>query len=634
MSPTSSIPAPRAPETADLSRLVGVKLGNYRLERLVGRGRMGVVYLATDEALLRPTAVKVLAWSVAEARGHDPVQWFLAEARLVARINDPRVVQIYGAARHGDYCYIAMEYVAGASAEAMLARGERPSPAAATDILLQAASALHAAHRSGVVHRDVKPANLLVDPSGLTKLGDFGMALGAAGVADARARVGTPLYTAPEVWRGAGASPASDIYALGATYYHLLVGRPPYAGADVAAVEQAHLRAPIPDPRQLAPALPASCAALVRRALAKAPQERHPSAQELMWEARRVLLDLAAADGASSPGLPRGARAPAPGPAAHPAAAPPPGPLAEVMGFARRAFGEVDPADGPWQGEPHATARRGLLAAVEDEGTAVVTVTGGPGSGRSVLCRRVAAELSPARLVLYLDLRAEREERTLLQRLCRAAGAAEEGTEALEGLLRRLGEERRQRRPTPLLVLDGVRVPHPSSSGLAAVVAAGIWSRSFRLVLSGEPGLAGALAASGVDFRDERAVELELPALGPEQVADYVRAWIGWAQAPGAPAVILSPDAVRLLAWRSQGIPARVNVLAENMLLLAAAHGERTLSSWHAWTASERERWSGTLPLARLPRRAGAWPTPEAQEAIDACRRAAGLPPWPRGGSR
>ncbi len=629
MSPTSSISTPRAPETADLTRLAGTKLGNYRLERLIGRGRMGVVYLATDEALLRPTAVKVLAWSVAEARGNDPVQWFLAEARLVARINDPRVVQIYGAARHGDYCYIAMEYVPGASAEAMLARGEPPPPAAATDILLQAASALHAAHRSGVVHRDVKPANLLVDPSGLTKLGDFGMALGAAGVADARARVGTPLYTAPEVWRGGGASAASDIYALGATYYHLLVGRPPYAGADVAAVEQAHLRAPVPDPRQHAPALPASCAALIRRAMAKAPQDRHPSAQELMWDARRVLLDLAAADGASSPTVPRGARAAEP--AAHPAAPPAPGPLAEVMSFARRAFGEVDPADVPWQGDPHAAARRGLLAAIEEEGGAVITVTGGPGSGRSVLCRRVAAELSPARLVLYLDLRAERGERTLLQRLCRAAGAPEEGGEALDGLLRRLGEERRQHRPTPLLVLDGVRVPHPSTGGLAAVVSAGIWSRSFRLVLSGERGLAAALAASGADFRDERVAELELPALDPDQVGDYVRAWLRWSRAPGAPAVILSPDAIRLLAWRSGGIPERVNVLAENMLLLAAAHGERILSSWHAWTASDRERWAGTRPLARLPRRAGAWPTVEAREAIDACRRAAGLPPWPGG---
>ena len=94
MNRTSSVPLPGASATPDLTNLVGVKLGNYRLERLIGRGRMGVVYLANDVALLRPTAVKVLSWSAAEAQGQDPVQWFLAESRLVARINHPRVVQI------------------------------------------------------------------------------------------------------------------------------------------------------------------------------------------------------------------------------------------------------------------------------------------------------------------------------------------------------------------------------------------------------------------------------------------------------------------------------------------------------------------------------------------------------------
>ncbi|MCM2334504.1 MAG: serine/threonine protein kinase, partial [Anaeromyxobacteraceae bacterium] len=278
---------PRPPATTDarpagppdLTRLVGAKLGNYRLERLIGRGRMGAVYLAIDEALLRPTAIKVLAWAVEEARGQDPVQWFLSEARLVARINDPHVVQIYGAARHGESFYIAMEYVQGESTEALLAASGRLQPEVATDILVQAARALLAAHRSGVVHRDVKPANLLVGPGGITKLGDFGMALGAAGIrtGGAQVRAGTPFYTAPEIWRGGGASAASDIYSLGATYFHLLTGRPPYQGADVAAVERGHLEAAVPDPRALAPGLPTSCAELVRRTLAKAPGARPQS---------------------------------------------------------------------------------------------------------------------------------------------------------------------------------------------------------------------------------------------------------------------------------------------------------------------------------------------------------------------
>ena len=203
---------PRPGDDKDLTRLSGLKLGNYRLERLLGRGRMGVVYLAKDEALLRPTAIKILSWKAAEAQGHDPVKWFLAEARLVARINHPRVVQIYGAARQDDHCYIAMEYVVGQSAESMVQDGPI-APEIATDIILQAAAALHAAHRSGVIHRDVKPANLLVGPGGVTKLGDFGMALGSAELTagNAHVRVGTPYYTAPEVWTGAAATAASAV---------------------------------------------------------------------------------------------------------------------------------------------------------------------------------------------------------------------------------------------------------------------------------------------------------------------------------------------------------------------------------------------------------------------------------------
>ncbi len=288
------MPETRARAMQDLTSLAGLKLGNYRLERLVGRGRMGVVYVAKDEALLRPTAIKVLSWSVAEARGHDPVQWFLAEARLVARINHPRVVQIYGAARHGDYCYIAMEYVPGQSAEAMVARGAPMAPELATDILVQAASALHAAHAAGVVHRDVKPANLLVADGGVTKLGDFGMALGPAEVRTGgpRLRVGTPYYTAPEIWRGEAASPASDVYSLGATWFHLLTGRPPFPDLEVAAVEQAHLHAPIPDPRALVPSLPASCTALVRRALAKTKGNRTRAAEILEISHRALLYKI------------------------------------------------------------------------------------------------------------------------------------------------------------------------------------------------------------------------------------------------------------------------------------------------------------------------------------------------------
>jgi len=464
---------PRTAAAHPLSRLVGSKLGNFRLERLIGRGRMGAVYLAKDEALLRPTAVKVLAWADEVASGHDPVQWFLAEARLVARINDPRVVQIYGAARHGDWFYIAMEYVPGRSCEAHLEAAGRLAPEVATDVIYQAASALSAAHRSGVVHRDVKPANLLMTPGGVTKLGDFGMAHGpaGAGVGQARVRAGTPFYTAPEIWRSGSATPASDLYALGATYFHLLTGRPPYQAVDVSTVERAHLHSPVPDPAALVAGLPTGCGALVRRLLAKAPAERPHSAQEVMREAERLLRSLA-------PGR-----------------------------FPERRRAEEQPPAAPF--EPAAAdpvLREGAATAVE---------------------------------------------------------------------------------PPPRDALGFVRRPF------------------------------------GPD--DAHLQDLAAAEIGP-----FLAARVRSARAAGAPALLFSPDAVQLLAFRSGGRPLLLGRLAGNALLLAAIGGSRTVTSWHAWTASEQADWNDAPLPSPLPARPAGWPTPDAAALLDAARLAAGLPPFPR----
>jgi type II secretory pathway predicted ATPase ExeA len=623
------VPAPsalqmpdRAPAPPDLAALAGLKLGNYRLERLVGRGRMGVVYLAKDEALLRPTAIKVLSWTLAEAGGHDPVQWFLSEARLVARINHPRVVQIYGAARHGDYCYIAMEYVAGHSAEAMVAR-EPMVPVLATDILVQVSSALHAAHGSGIVHRDVKPANLLVGAGGVTKLGDFGMALGSAdGSASARLRVGTPYYTAPEIWRGEAASPASDIYSLGATYFHLLTGRPPFPHHDVASVEQAHLRTRAPDPRTLVPALPASCAALVQRALAKSPRERHASAQEVVWDARRVLQDLAAGSAPVAAPRPRG---PTPAPGVTPGSLGPAARALEALGFVRQPFSDVDPAELPHLAEPLAAARARILERLDDEGTAVLTVVAEEGCGAPALLRALAAELRPSRLVLRVS---GSDGVPLLQQLCVAA-ASEDAPQDLEGLVARLDAERAKRGTPPLMIVDAIPADAASMAALSGVVRAASWTRSFRVLLAGEPGLFDRLAGAGVDFRGERVPEIPVAPLEREPLARHLRAWIEATLAPRSPPIIVTPDALLLVALRSGGALERVNCLAENMLVLAAAERRRTLCTWHAWNAPDHERWA-RAPAAELPRRPGAWPPREVVDVIDACRRGAGMPPWPR----
>ena len=288
----------------DALNLAGAKLGNYRLLRMLGRGNMGVVYLATDEALLRPTAVKVLTWSPAE---HDPEAWFLAEARSVARLNHPSVVQIYSVARHGPHRYIAMEYVEGVSADVMVARKGPFSAERATEVILQLAAALELAHASGIIHRDVKPGNILIKGDGTAKLGDFGMAVSALRTPRHEIRAGTPHYFAPEIWRGEPATIATDIYALGATYYYLLTGRPPLDGATIAGLSVAHQRQEVVAPPEMAADVAAACMRVVRRCMAKVAIERFESARAVAWEARGVLRELES-PGMSPPGESRGRR--------------------------------------------------------------------------------------------------------------------------------------------------------------------------------------------------------------------------------------------------------------------------------------------------------------------------------------
>jgi hypothetical protein len=573
--------------------LAGIKLGNYRLRRVLGQGNMGVVYLATDEALLRPTAVKVLTWAPAE---HDPEAWFLAEARSVARLNHPSVVQIYSVARHGPYCYIAMEYVVGTSAEAMVQSGGSFSAERATEVILQLAGALELAHASGIVHRDVKPGNILISNDGTAKLGDFGMAVSAMRPTAPNVRAGTPHYFAPEIWRGEPASVATDLYALGATYHYLLTGRPPLDGPSIAGLSAAHQRQEVVAPPELTAGVAAACMRVVRRCMAKHPSERYESARAVAWDARGVLRELAS-PGRRDPARLNGVAVASDGGAAW-----------RARGFEFEPFGEVDPGALPYRGAPFDALRRELGARLAVAGTTLV-LAGEPGSGRTVLARSVLSERGD--LGGYVDLGAAGRPGRLVQRIARALGAvaaAAEGDAEIDGLLEVLAGSSH----VPLIVVDGVLAGTRAAAELAVLARAARSTRYFSLLVVGSADLARELAGD--------AIAVAVPPLGPLQVGRYIDGWLRATRHPDAPPLIVTIDAALIAAHRGDGNLHRINSLVRRMI----AGGGPILTSWDAWSTHE-----GTDPHAAnraiAPLRPASWPTPEVLRLLNRCRQAAGL---------
>ena len=580
---------------SDALNLAGMKLGNYRLRRLLGRGNTGVVYLANDEALLRPTAVKVLTWSPAQ---HDPEAWFLAEARSVAKLNHPSVIQIYSVARHGPYCYIAMEYVEGVSADVMVSREGPFSAERATAVILQLAAALELAHASGIIHRDVKPGNILINTrDGTAKLGDFGMAVSGQ-QAPHTVRAGTPHYFAPEIWRGEPASIATDLYALGATYFYLLTGRPPIDDTTLAGLRIAHQRQEIVAPPELTAGLAAPCMRVVRRCMAKSPAERYASALAVAWETRGVLREL------ESPWLTPVDNAPP--------SLGEPSPAWRARGFQFEPFAALDPSAPPHRDAPFDGLRRELCARLAMSGTTLV-LAGAPGSGRSVLARWVFA--ANAEHGAYIDLeRVSSRPGNLVGRIARAFGAVASATTAgnaeIEGLLELLARTSSSD-AVPLIVLDGVAPGTRAAVEVATLARAARSTHYFSLLVVGPPELATDLVGS----QAERAV-VALPALTPRQVVAYLDSWLRATRSPVAPPLVVTIDAALIIGHRTAGNLARINALAREMI----ATGEPVLTSWDAWTAQTDAAVLGAPPI-----RPPGWPTPEALRLINQCRAAAGL---------
>ena len=260
----------------------GTLVAGYRIEALIGRGGMGVVYAARQSGLDRMVALKVIAPELLD--DPDVRERFLAEARAAASVDHANVIPVYDAGEADGVAFIAMRYVGGEDLRSLVRARGPLEPDAAAEIVAQAGAALDAIHRAGFVHRDVKPANLLVDEEQHVYLTDFGLAkavLTRAGGTRTGQWVGTLDYVAPEQIRGGRIDARADVYALGGVLHFALTGRVPFEREGDEAKLWAQLSAPPPVPSSLRRGLKRAFDGAVARAMAKDPEERYPSAGDL-----------------------------------------------------------------------------------------------------------------------------------------------------------------------------------------------------------------------------------------------------------------------------------------------------------------------------------------------------------------
>ncbi|MBI4584316.1 MAG: serine/threonine protein kinase [Planctomycetes bacterium] len=298
------------------------RIGDYVIVRRIGAGGTGMVFEGRHRRLGRRVAIKVLFPRLEKESGL--AERFLREAQVLARINHPNVVQAYDAGRDGLFYYIAMEMVPGENLQELLNRKGPLAPLESLEVLIPVARGLEAIHAAGLVHRDVKPANILLAPDGAVKLADLGLfwtgedrQAPECGTPDGLV-FGTPQYMSPEQIRGEARrgelAARSDLYSLGATWYHALTGRPPFDQGPPQEIARSHLEEePLP-PSRLKPEIPPPMEALLLRLLRKNPEDRPASARELVY----ALKTLAGGDKRIA-----GEGPPAPGPAAVRAPAPP-----------------------------------------------------------------------------------------------------------------------------------------------------------------------------------------------------------------------------------------------------------------------------------------------------------------------
>src|SRR6266568_200182 len=391
-------PAPPPDET---DRMVGTTLGRYRIEAKIDEGAMGAVYLAEHTRLGKHVALKVMGQRL--FRNQVARQRFVDESRAVASLDHPNIIPVFDADEIGDELFIAMRYVDGEDLGRLIDREGALDPERAISIVAQVGAALDAAHARGLIHRDVKPGNILIASArdsageGHAFLCDFGITknLAASGLTATGQTLGTPNYMAPEQFKGQPVDGRTDLYALGCVLYECLTGRPPYPGDTFETVMYGHLATPPPPPTSYRPGLPPGLDAVLAKAMAKEPADRYATCADLVAAARAALASGTAAARTEAGGVPSAlptvVGSPAatvagpPQPAAPaPAGMPPPPPGALFS----PTVAEPIPGGVRGPGRPPGRSRRPLLIAVAVIVVVVVAVVavvvvagGGGGSG-------------------------------------------------------------------------------------------------------------------------------------------------------------------------------------------------------------------------------------------------------------
>lgn len=615
--------------------LTGTWMGPFQLVRLLGSGAMGAVYLARDEVLRRDIAMKLIAKGEADT-DQERHERFLREARAAARLVHPNVVQIFQVGEDDQYRFIAMEFVEGVTtARAAKQNGGRLPEQIGIEKMREAADALRLADSLGICHRDIKPANLLLTASGTLKIADFGLASQqveggeSIGAGSGSQLEGTPYYMSPEQWTAGTITPRADVYGLGCTFYHLLVGATPYAARDLVGSFRAHTMSPVPDPLALLPTMDTQLAELLRRCMAKRALERPPSSEVV-----DILDDILHRRRASQPRAPR-----APQPAAPPEAQSRPrpspwhapvydagpdvptdvadhGPAGTLTSAILRGggtttreaisafrhgggafgsqsyhqffaltgypFSDIRQPTSFWDAGPFASALHGLAAPLL-AGERPAMLLGAPGSGRTFVCEKLRAS-SPRLLTFPIEPQLLFGARPMVA-LCRQLGvaaisASTDQRSLIEAfLLHALPRDRAD--AIAVAVVDGIGAEdHELLQELGAILHSAPRGR-FSMVLVGAEDLPARLAAAGApEALLAGPPPIALRAMSQQEMIDYIdfrMRTVGGSKR----GLDLDIASQQFLYARSGGNPKLVNVFCHNALTIAALKRERkvTLSS-------------------------------------------------------